>query len=120
MMKTYNSIPEYIATFPKEIQEKLSIIHQTILKVSPELTQTISYGMPTIKYLGKNAIHFAAFNTHFGIYPGPQVIEDFKKELSGFDTSKGTIRIGLEAKLPLELIRKITKYRIESIEAKSK
>jgi len=115
MMKAYNSIPEYISSFPKDIQEKLNLILQTILHTSPDLSQTISYGMPTIKFKKKNLIHFAAYKTHLGIYPGSQAIEDFKKELTGFDTSKGTIRINLDSKLPLDLIKKLANYGIKRI-----
>jgi uncharacterized protein YdhG (YjbR/CyaY superfamily) len=109
---SYVSIDEYIATFPAEIKYKLEQVRATIKAAAPEATEKISYQMPTF-YLYGNLIHFAAFKNHIGLYPTPSGIEAFQQELSQYEGSKGAIKFPHDKPLPLDLISKITKYRIE-------
>ncbi len=106
------TIDEYIATFPPEVQEHLYQIRQTIKAAAPNATEKISYGMPTF-HLNGNLIHFAGYKNHIGLYPAPQGIEAFKKELSAYKGAKGSVQFPLDKPMPLELIARITKYRVE-------
>jgi len=108
---TFNTIDEYIATFPSGIQKKLNEMRAVIRKTAPEATEKISYQMPTF-FLKGNLVHFAAFKNHIGFYPVPTGIEKFKKELSAFKTTKGAVQFPLDKPLPLDLIRKIVKFRV--------
>jgi uncharacterized protein YdhG (YjbR/CyaY superfamily) len=107
----FNTIDDYIATFPKDIQEKLQEMRATIKETAPDAEEKISYQMPTF-YLKGNLVHFAAFKNHIGFYPVPTGIEKFKKELSAYKTSKGAVQFPLENPLPVDLIRKIVKFRV--------
>ncbi len=109
---SYNTIDEYIALFPDEIQSKLIKIRETIKAAAPEACEKISYQMPTFTLQG-NLVHFAAFKNHIGFYPTPSGTEEFKKELSAYDGSKGTIRFPLDKPIPYDLIRKITLFRVK-------
>ena len=106
------TIDEYIQNFPKEIQSKLQVIRKTIKEEAPEAKEEIKYRMPTFIYHG-NLVHFAAFKYHIGFYPTPSAIEEFKKELSSYKTSKGATQFLINQLLPLPLIRKIVKFRVE-------
>lgn len=106
------NIDEYIAGFPKEIQELLVQMRTTIKKAAPTAEETIKYAMPTFVLKG-NLVHFAAFKNHIGLYPAPAGIEAFKKELSSYETSKGAIRFPLDRPLPLNLVSKIVKFRVK-------
>ncbi len=46
--------------------------------------------------LNGNLIHFAGYQNHIGLYPGSKAIEEFKDELSGYKTSKGTVQFPLD------------------------
>jgi uncharacterized protein YdhG (YjbR/CyaY superfamily) len=107
----FNTIDDYIATFPKDIQEKLQEMRATIKETAPDAEEKISYQMPTF-YLKGNLVHFAAFKNHIGFYPVPTGIEKFKKELSAYKTSKGAVQFPLDNPLPVDLIRKIVKFRV--------
>jgi uncharacterized protein YdhG (YjbR/CyaY superfamily) len=106
------TIDEYIADFPLEIQVMLEQIRATIRAAAPDASEAIKYGMPTFVQHG-NLVHFAAFKNHIGFYPVPSGIEAFKTELSVFDQSKGTIRFPFGTPVPLELIARIVKFRLE-------
>jgi uncharacterized protein YdhG (YjbR/CyaY superfamily) len=107
-----NSIDEYIAAFPKNIQKKLEQLRRTISKAAPEAKEIINYGIPTFTLEG-NLVHFAAYDSHIGFYPTPSGIEAFKKDLSPYKLSKGTVQIPLDQPLPLELISRIIQFRVK-------
>ena len=116
MMKTTQSVPqtidEYIAGFPPDVQEVLQKIRKTIHEAAPDATEKISYQMPTF-YLKGNLVHFAAFKEHIGFYPVPTGIEKFKKELSVYKQGKGSVQFPLDQPMPYELITKIVKFRVK-------
>ncbi|NSW51088.1 MAG: DUF1801 domain-containing protein [Anaerolineae bacterium] len=109
---TFTTIEEYIARFPADIQEKLRELRSTIQAAAPHAVEKISYGMPTF-YLKKNLVHFAAYPTHIGFYPAPSGVEAFRAELERYHLSKGTVRFPLDQPLPLDLITRIVKFRVE-------
>lgn len=115
-MKTERSTPEtiddYIAGFPPDVQEILQQIRRTIQAAAPEAGEAIKYQIPTFTLNG-NLIHFAAFKNHIGLYPAPRAIEVFKEELAGYEGAKGTVRFPLGEPIPFDLIRRIVEFRVE-------
>src|SRR3989304_9105837 len=105
------SIDEYIERYPENIQVILQKIRLTIKRAAPDAKEAISYQIPTFK-LGGNLVHFAAFAKHISFFPTSSGIAKFKKELEGYETSKGTIRFSIGKPIPYELISKITKFRV--------
>jgi len=120
MTKTnFQSIDEYIVTFPEETQKILNEIRDTIKTAAPDAEEKISYQMPTF-YLNGNLIHFAAFKNHIGIYPTPSGTEAFKRELSKYQGAKGSVRLPIDEPMPLKLIAKIVKFRVAENVKKAK
>src|ERR1700741_383484 len=103
------TIDEYIATFPSDIQAILEKIRQTIRKAAPTASEAIKYQMPTF-VLNGNLVHFAAFKNHIGFYPAPQGIEAFKDDLSKFKGAKGSVQFPIDQPMPLDLITKIVHF----------
>lgn len=107
-----NTINEYIAGFPEEVQVILKQVRNTIKEAAPEAEECISWGMPTFKQNG-NVVHFAGHKHHVGFYPGDSGVAVFKSELSDYKTSKGAVQFPFNKPMPFELIAKITKYRVK-------
>ena len=111
-----DEVESYISSFDKEVKNKLEELYKLLLSLAPrESMQTISYGIPTFKFKGKNLIHFGGAKSHVAIYPGAEPIAHFAKEIEGFKTSKGTIQFKLNEKLPKKLIEEIIKFRLEKL-----
>jgi uncharacterized protein YdhG (YjbR/CyaY superfamily) len=108
----FETINEYISTFPKNIQDILKKFREIIKKSAPKSEEMIKYRMPTFTLNNRNLVHFAAFKNHIGFFPTPSAIIAFKKELSGYQTSKGTIQFLLNQPIPFDLVRKIVKFRV--------
>jgi uncharacterized protein YdhG (YjbR/CyaY superfamily) len=117
--QNFQTIDEYIKTFPKNIQKILETIRQTIKKSAPDADEAISYQIPTFKLNG-NLVHFAGFKNHIGFYPGSKAIEFFQKELAKYKSSKGAVHFPIDKQIPLSLIQKIVKHRVKENSAKTK
>ena len=104
-------IDSFIATFPAETQKLLQQVRETIKKAAPEAEETINYGIPTFKLNG-NLVHFSGYKNHIGFYPGGAGIKAFEKEISVYKSAKGSIQFPIDQPMPLDLISKITKYRV--------
>jgi uncharacterized protein YdhG (YjbR/CyaY superfamily) len=105
------NIDEYIAGFPDDIQEILEKLRMTIRNAAPEAEENINYAVPTYKLNG-NLVHFAGYKKHVGFYPTPSGVEKFKKELSGFETGKGSVKFPLDEQIPYDLIAEIVAFRV--------
>ena len=112
------NVVEYLARVPEPARSVLSKMRSAIRQAVPrEATETISYQIPAFKHKGI-LVWFAAFSDHCSLFPTAALIKEFKKELKGFSTSKGTIHFPLNKPLPVALIKKIVKARVAQLETK--
>ena len=114
------NVDEYLAGVPEPARSTLNKMRVAIRStVPPEVTETISYGMPAFKHKGV-LVWFAAFSNHCSLFPTASVIEAFKNELKGFSTSKGTIHFPTDKPLPTALVKKLVKARVAQNESKKR
>ena len=111
-------IDEYIAGFPKDVQELLEKVRRTIREAAPDAEEAIKYQIPTF-VLNGNLVHFAAFKNHIGFYPAPRGIEEFQEELSAYKGAKGSVQFPFGEPIPYELIGRIVRFRVQDNLAKS-
>lgn len=116
-MRTHNDIDSYIDSAPKATQTLLRQMRAAIREIAPEAKEAIAYGIPTYK-LGRNLVHFGAFQSHVSFFPTSSGVAAFKKALSKYKISSGTIRFPLDKPLPLGLIKRIVAFRVKEIQAK--
>ncbi|MFZ5910655.1 MAG: iron chaperone [Chloroflexota bacterium] len=109
---TPQTVDEYIAGFPKDVQEILEKLRGVIRAAAPDSAETINYQIPTFTLAG-NLVHFAAYKNHIGFYPAPSGIAEFENELSPYEKAKGSVKFPLDKPLPFDLIRKIVAFRVE-------
>jgi uncharacterized protein YdhG (YjbR/CyaY superfamily) len=114
LMKTdYQTVDEYIATFPEATRTRLAKVRTIIRKKAPQAEEYISYGMPAYKSDGKPLVYFAAFKNHIGFYATPTGHEAFKDELQGYKQGKGSVQFPMDQPLPVDLIKRIVTFRVE-------
>ena len=120
MKKTgHQTIDEYIAGFPRDVQAVLQKVRAAIKKAAPDADETIKYQIPTFTLNG-NLVHFGGYKTHIGFYPTPNAIAKFQKELSRYEGAKGTVRFPLDKPIPYDLITRIVKFRVQESQATAK
>lgn len=118
-MKKPTDVDTYIASAPKEVRGRLKEIRTAIKESAPDAVERISYGMPYYEYKGRLA-YFRVAKAHIGLYIPSPVVEEHKKELEDYETTKATIRLPLDKKLPVELIKKLVRAKVKSNDAVSK
>lgn len=116
--KVAKDIDDYIAGFPREVQEILQKIRSVIKTAAPDAKEAIKYRIPTF-VLGENLVHFAAFSRHVGFYPTASPIKEFKSDLADFKTAKGSIQFPLDRPVPFSLIKRIVEFRVKQARAKN-
>ena len=108
------TIDQYIAEYPDEIQDVLQKVRETIRKAAPDAVEKISWRMPTF-WQGENLIHFAAFKNHLGIYPGDLSLSPFEDRLEGYHRTKGAIQFPYTKTIDYDLIADITTWRVKAV-----
>lgn len=120
MKNTFTNFNEYFLLFPEEVQIKLEVLRKTIHSQNSDLEEHIGYQMPAFKYKNKPLLYFAAYKKHIGFYPLPDVLKEFENDFieRKFKYSKGAVQFPVNEDLPLDLIEKITQFRMIEIEQK--
>lgn len=121
--KKPKNISEYISLQPVAQKKMLTQMRAVIRKAVPGLGEKLAWGMPTFTMEG-NIAHIAGFKNHVSFFPGPVAMEEFADQMSKFETSKGTLKISLDQKVPVALLAKIMKFQkkrhLEKRKAKKK
>lgn len=115
IQETPQTIDEYIAGFPSDVQVILQKIRMTIHKAAPEAQETISYRMPTFNLNDHYLIYFAGYKKHVSLYPAPVGIEKFQEEMAAYISGRGTLKFPLDEPIPYGLIRRIVLFRRRKI-----
>ena len=113
MKPKFNTVDEYISSYTGKRQEILKQVREVIRNSAPEAEESISYGMPAYKLLGKPLVYFAAFKNHIGFYATPTGHEKFSRALSKYKQGKGSVQFPMDKALPLDLIAEITRFRVK-------
>lgn len=106
-----SNIDDYISGFTGPVQKKLMEIRALIKKAAPGAREVISYQMPAFRQ-NSVLVYFAAHTSHIGFYPTSSGIEAFRKEFSGFKSSRGAVQFPLDKPLPADLITRIVTFRL--------
>ena len=106
------NVDEYISRFPEATQKHLNDVRNAIRKAAPKAEELISYQMPAYKFHGV-LVYFAGYQNHIGFYPTATGISNFKKEISGYKSAKGSVQFPLDRPMPVPLIKKIIAFKVK-------
>jgi uncharacterized protein YdhG (YjbR/CyaY superfamily) len=113
-MEAPASVEDYMAALPEPSRAALEKLRKTIKGTAPEATEGISYGMPAFKDRGRILVYYAAFKDHYSLFPASTAImEAFGEELKPYFSGKGTLRFEAGKPLPVGLVKKVVKARLE-------
>jgi len=116
-MQKPKSVELYILSVPSSVRGKLKELRAAIKQAAPKAMEKISYGMPYYDYKGRLA-YFRLAKGHIGLYIPGSILLCYKKELKDYSTTKATLRLPLNEKLPIPLIKKLIKERMGQIDKK--
>lgn len=104
-------VDAYIAALPEPARARLLQLCALVREEAPQARERMAYGMPTWHH-HENLVHLGGYAKHVGIYPAPEAILVFAEELTSYPASKGAIQIPHERELPLDLLRRIVRWRV--------
>ena len=113
-------INEYIADCPEQVQTKLADMRAAIQAVAPDAIETVSYfDIPGYSYEGydyNGMFAWFSFKAPFvRLHVRPQALEDHKKELEGYPTTKAMVSFHSEKSIPKALVKKLVKASLKSM-----
>jgi uncharacterized protein YdhG (YjbR/CyaY superfamily) len=108
----FNSVDEYIASFPEDVQKILAEVREAIKAAAPDAAEKISYNMPTFTLNGKYLVYIAGWKNHIAFYGAPRGNAEFREDLSAYESGQGTLQFPYDKEVPYDLISKIVKFRI--------
>jgi uncharacterized protein YdhG (YjbR/CyaY superfamily) len=109
-------VDDYISAAPIEARGKLEDVRAAIREVAPAAVESISYRMPYYNYKGRLA-WFGLHSDYIGLYLRPPTVEEHKKELAGYVTTKSAVHLPLDKEIPVSLVKKLVKARVKKNEA---
>jgi uncharacterized protein YdhG (YjbR/CyaY superfamily) len=112
------AVEAYLQALPQPMRLALERLRKLIREAAPDAEEVISYQMPGFRHQGV-LVTYAAFTDHCSFFPmSPAVLEAYTGELTGFVTSKGTIRFTPEKPLPEALVKRIVRARVAENESR--
>ena len=117
-------VDEYIAQCPKDVQSKLKKIRAAVQDAAPGSIETVSYfHIPGYSYEGYD-YHgmFAWFSykkPNVRLHVRPPVVQDHKKELAGYATTKAIVSFPADKEIPVALVKKLVKASLKAMKTKS-
>jgi len=116
-----SQVASYIAALPPDARKALKQVRSAIRAAAPKAEEAFSYRIPGFRMAGKPLVWYAAFKNHYSMYPiGAAITRSLAKEVEGYETSTGTIRFPLAERVPVSLVKKLTKARIAEVRQRGK
>ena len=119
------TVNKYIANTPKQIQGKLSEIRAAIREAAPGAAERTDYfQMPGYSYDGYDYdgmfVWFSFKPPYIRLHVRPPVIQNHKKELAGYATTKAIVSFPTESAISMSLVKKLAKASLKVMKDKAK
>lgn len=111
------SIDEYLAGIDPAYRSHLERIRGLVAELVPGVEESMSYGMPTLKYKNRALVYFTASTRHMSFYPSSWAIEELKDRLADYKTTQHAIQFTLDRPLPSELVNDLVRVHVREIDA---
>lgn len=113
MPGTFETVDDYIGSFPPQTQEVLQEIRRTIHRVVPDAGEKISYQIPAVTAQGRVIVYFAGWKHHVSLYPVPDGDENFERLVAPYRASKGTLKFLLAEPIPYGVIETVSRRLLD-------
>lgn len=111
------TIDEYLGNVEPHQRAELERIRAVVKQLVPTVEETMSYGMPTLKYKKRALVYFTAAKNHMSFFPSSWAIEELKDKLEGYKTTTHAIQFTVENPLPDTLIKELVLNHVRDIDA---
>jgi len=108
------TVDEYLDSFTGAQKAKLAELRKIIRDTLPDTVEALKWGSPaTLDKDGMILVVFSGHKQHINLVGTPSTKEALEKDLAGYETGKGSVKLAYDRPLPEALIKKIVKYRAD-------
>jgi uncharacterized protein YdhG (YjbR/CyaY superfamily) len=107
------SIDDYLAQTPEPAREVLARFRAIAHELAPDVTESISYGMPTFALPGRHRFHLGAWAKHVGVYPVRPAPAELEAQLTPLRAAKDTVQWPLTPPFDDALARQLVAFLLE-------
>jgi len=113
------TVEEYLATLPGDRRAVIVSIREAVNAAAPDAVEGIAYEMPALRsHGGQFLVSYAAYKAHYSLFPASDVVvRTLGAELRPYLAGKGTIRFPASRPVPLDLVTRVVKIRVEELGA---
>ncbi|MDV8002583.1 DUF1801 domain-containing protein [Rhodococcus sp. IEGM 1408] len=116
MAEKAKSVEEYLAALDPERRAELERIRLLVKELVPDTEETMSYGMPTLKYKDRALVYFTASKKHMSFYPSSWAIEELGDRLENYTTTAHAVQFTLAKPLSDDLISDLVRAHQRAID----
>lgn len=111
------AVDEFLAAVPEPQRSTLQELRAMLKKILPSGEEKIHYGVPAIQLNGKSIAGYASAKKHCSYFPhSGALLEPMADQLTKYEFSKGTLHFPIDKCLPITLVRKLVKARLQQLE----
>lgn len=109
-------VDKFLAAIPEPQRSTLQELRAILKKILPAGEEKIHYGVPAIQINGKSIAGYASAKKHCSYYPhSGALLEPLADSLTKYDHTKSTLHFPVDKCLPITLVRKLVKARLEQL-----
>jgi uncharacterized protein YdhG (YjbR/CyaY superfamily) len=120
-----SGVDEYIARCPKGAQGDLAKIRAAIRAAVPDATERTDYfqwpgySYPGLEYYDGMFAWFSFKKPHIRLHVPPSVIQEHRKELAGYATTKAIVSFPKGEPVSVTLVKKLVRASLKAMKDKS-
>jgi uncharacterized protein YdhG (YjbR/CyaY superfamily) len=115
-----DDVDRYLLAAPSPQRETLEQLRATLLRLLPRATEAMRYGLPAVVLDDAGIAGYGSFRDHCGYFPfSGAVLEQAGDAIAGYETSKGGLRFSVDRPLPLRVVRRLVRLRLDELGAVS-
>jgi uncharacterized protein YdhG (YjbR/CyaY superfamily) len=105
MAQNFESVDDYIGTFPPDVQTVLQAVRDTIHAAAPDAQESISYQIPTFSIGGRPVVYLAGWKKHISLYPIPELDETLRPQVAPYLSGQGTAKFSWRSRFRSSWLR---------------
>ena len=112
------TVDEYIAGLPPSRRAALEEMREAIRGAAPDAAESIAYDMPAFRADGRFLVSYAAFKSHYSLFPASSaVVDELGDAIRPYLSGKGTIRFPADQPIPRALVARVVEIRVREVAA---
>jgi uncharacterized protein YdhG (YjbR/CyaY superfamily) len=109
------SVEAYLATLADDRRTRIEDVRRTARAAAPAADEVITYDMPGLKLGSRFLVSFGAYKRWDSLFPASRFVLEAVPEAQPFAKGRGTFQFPVAQPLPLDLIGRIVRVRLDEL-----